>query len=100
MYNVKARYETGKTNGGVAQLARASGSYPAGRRFKSHRRYHLSDRFYRLFYGPLVKWLRHRPFTAITGVRVPYGSPFIYNFIDFHRSFSNDVGLEPERARA
>ena len=26
-------------------------------------------------YGPLVKWLRHRPFTAITGVRVPYGSP-------------------------
>ena len=26
--------------GGIAQLARASGSYPAGRRFKSHRRYH------------------------------------------------------------
>lgn len=26
--------------GDVAQLARASGSYPAGRRFKSHRRYH------------------------------------------------------------
>ncbi len=25
-------------------------------------------------YGPLVKWLRHRPFTAITGVRLPYGS--------------------------
>ena len=28
-------------NGGIAQLARASGSYPAGRRFKSHYRYHF-----------------------------------------------------------
>ena len=28
-----------------------------------------------LFSGPLVKWLRHRPFTAVTWVRVPYGSP-------------------------
>ena len=27
--------------------------------------------------GPLVKWLRHGPFTAVTWVRVPYGSPFI-----------------------
>ena len=26
-------------------------------------------------HGPLVKWLRHRPFTAVTRVRVPYGSP-------------------------
>ena len=26
-------------------------------------------------YGPLVKWLRHRPFTAVTRVRVSYGSP-------------------------
>ena len=25
--------------------------------------------------GPLVKRLRHRPFTAVTGVRFPYGSP-------------------------
>ncbi len=25
-------------------------------------------------YGPLVKRLRHRPFTAVTGVRFPYGS--------------------------
>ncbi len=25
--------------------------------------------------GPLVKWLRHRPFTAVTRVRIPYGSP-------------------------
>ena len=27
-------------------------------------------------YGPMVKWLRHRPFTAVTRVRVPVGSPF------------------------
>ena len=26
-------------------------------------------------HGPLVKWLRHGPFTAVTWVRVPYGSP-------------------------
>ena len=25
--------------------------------------------------GPLVKWLRHGPFTAVTWVRIPYGSP-------------------------
>ena len=25
--------------------------------------------------GPLVKRLRHRPLTAVTGVRIPYGSP-------------------------
>ena len=25
--------------------------------------------------GPLVKRLRHRPFTAVTWVRFPYGSP-------------------------
>ena len=27
------------------------------------------------FNGPLVKRLRHRPFTAVTRVRIPYGSP-------------------------
>ena len=50
--------------GGVAQLARATGSYPVGHGFKSNLRY----------YGPLVKRLRHRPFTAVTWVRFPYGS--------------------------
>ena len=25
-------------------------------------------------YDPLVKWLRHRPFTAVTWVQIPYGS--------------------------
>ena len=30
-----------------------------------------------VFYsGSMVKRLRHRPFTAVTWVRVPYGSPF------------------------
>ena len=45
-------------------MARAIGSYPIGRGFKSNSRY-----------GPLVKRLRHRPFTAVTWVRFPYGSP-------------------------
>ena len=27
--------------GGIAQLARATGSYPVGRKFKSHCRYHF-----------------------------------------------------------
>ena len=32
--------------------------------------------------GPLVKRLRHRPFTAVTRVRVPYGSfIFIVTFL-------------------
>ncbi len=31
-----------------------------------------------LSYGPLVKRLRHRPFTAVTRVRVPYGSLIKY----------------------
>ena len=114
----------------------AIGSYPIGRRFESHRRYHVAirlcraarfqggavhslcaalppqagtahpaensffsksvrrlfegkeisgpapqisaenDRFCGLHtYGPMVKRLRHRPFTAVTRVRVPVGSP-------------------------
>ena len=69
-YNIQARErhvsEVQKKHGGIAQLARAPGSYPVGRRFKSHFRYHN---------GPLVKRLRHRPFTAVTWVRFPYGSP-------------------------
>ncbi len=28
-----------------------------------------------IIFGPLVKRLRHRPFTAVTRVRIPYGSP-------------------------
>ena len=52
--------------GGIAQLARAFGSYPECRRFESHYRY--------LIYGPVVKRLRHRPFTAVTRVRFSSGS--------------------------
>ncbi|MEY4479786.1 MAG: hypothetical protein RLZZ267_464 [Bacillota bacterium] len=29
--------------------------------------------------GPLVKWLRHLPFTEVTGVRIPYGS-FLFSW--------------------
>ncbi len=31
-----------------------------------------------VFYGPMVKRLRHRPFTAVTRVRFPLGSVSIY----------------------
>ena len=37
--------------------------------------YHVSPGPLKGLYGPLVKWLRHGPFTAVTWVRVPYGSP-------------------------
>ncbi len=64
--------------GGIAQLARAFGSYPNGHWFKSSCRYHFfdgSELFRSYSFGPLVKRLRHRPFTAVTGVRFSYGSP-------------------------
>ena len=67
--------------GGVAQLARALGSYPGCHWFKSNRRYHLRDAGQAAsriaFYGPVVKRLRHRPFTAVTRVRFSSGSPFL-----------------------
>ena len=63
---MQAVAEKARKHGGIAQLARAIGSYPIGRGFKSNFRYHN---------GPLVKRLRHRPFTAVTGVRFSYGSP-------------------------
>ena len=56
-------------------MARASGSYPECHRFESSRRYHRGAHGAPEPYGPLVKWLRHRPFTAVTWVRIPYGSP-------------------------
>ena len=64
--------------GGIAQLARAFGSYPKCPRFESRCRYQRARdaRASRALYGPLVKWLRHGPFTAVTWVRIPYGSPF------------------------
>ena len=76
--------------GGIAQLARALGSYPGCRWFKSDCRYH--------FYGPLVKRLRHRPFTAESWVRFPYGSPTTFLSNGFTEpfgsvSFCTDFGL-------
>ena len=58
-------------------MARACGSYPQCPRFKSRCRYHVARdaKASRVSYGPLVKWLRHGPFTAVTWVRIPYGSP-------------------------
>ena len=47
-------------------MARVLGSYPIGRWSESCCRYH---------FGPLVKRLRHRPFTAESWVQFPYGSP-------------------------
>ena len=42
------------------------------------------------YIGPLVKWLRHRPFTAVTRVRIPYGSPKFNKLIN---TLSNNGGL-------
>ena len=59
-------------------MARACGSYPQCPRFKSRCRYQIHEAprgASWILNGPLVKWLRHGPFTAVTWVRVPYGSP-------------------------
>ena len=55
-------------------MARASGSYPEGHRFKSRCRYQTGNGFIPS-YGPVVKRSRHRPFTAVTRVRFSSGSP-------------------------
>ena len=59
-------------------MARAFGSYPKCRRFKSYCRYQRNGcSLWRVHCdsGPLVKRLRHRPFTAGSRVRIPYESP-------------------------
>ncbi len=56
-------------------MARAIGSYPIGHGFKSNLRYQSLREIPKAFYGPVVKRLRHRPFTAVTRVRFPSGSP-------------------------
>ena len=80
--------------GGIAQLARALGSYPGCHWFEASRRYHSQSGagsaalgnlkplspgaepdFRQHRYGALVKRLRHRPFTAVIRVRFPYASP-------------------------
>jgi hypothetical protein len=42
-----------------------------------------------IMHGPLVKRLRHRPFTAVTRVRIPYGS-YLYFLLD--SLFGNLIG--------
>ena len=88
-YTESCPVRQGVFNGGIAQLARACGSYPQCPRFKSRCRYQTPKDGTAPSFGtslqeypaplgqpgPLVKWLRHRPFTAVTRVRVPYGSP-------------------------
>ena len=49
------------------------GGHKLSRGFES-----LALRHIFITYGPLVKWLRHLPFTEVTGVRIPYGSPYSY----------------------
>ena len=38
-------------------------------------RFHVKQFIFNVSHGPLVKRSRHRPFTAVTGVRFPQGSP-------------------------
>ena len=64
--------------GGIAQLARAIGSYPAGHKFKSYCRYQN--------FGPIVKRLRHHPFTVKSAVRICLGSP-ICTRVEMTRAF-------------
>ena len=71
-------------------MARACGSYPQCPRFKSRCRYQTPKRRHRAVFwdfrfrsipaplgqpGPLGQVVKTRPFTAVTRVRVPYGSP-------------------------
>ena len=39
----------------------------------------LKPMFVGSYYGPMVKRLRHRPFTAVTWVRIPLGSLLFVN---------------------
>jgi hypothetical protein len=75
-------------------VARACGSYPQCPGFKSLRRYHSKNNE---IVGPVVKRLRHRPFTAVTGVRVPSGSPLMLTdfYGHFFISFLEKTGQNP-----
>ena len=63
--------------GGIAQLARAFGSYPKCRWFNPFAATIVKTLLWQILYrsGPLVKRLRHRPFTAVSRVRFSHGSP-------------------------
>ena len=57
------------TNGGIAQLARATGSYPVGRGFKSNFRYQKSDLFVWLW--PDGQAVKTPPFHGSNGGSIP-----------------------------
>ena len=44
------------------------------------------------YYGSLVKRSRHRPFTAVTGVRFPYGSPISRDYSSAGRAPALQAG--------
>ena len=81
-------------------MARACGSYPQCHRFESSRRYHRPVRRGSVSPvipsankdGPLVKWLRHRPFTAVTRVRFPFGSPLYGRIAQLVRAPASHAG--------
>ena len=53
------------------------------------------------FLGSMVKRLRHRPFTAVTGVRFPYGSPISRDYSSAGRAPALQAGghrFEPCRS--
>ena len=58
-------------------------------------RVHLGPFLYYQF-GPLVKRLRHRPFTAVTRVRIPYGSFLV--LLEDYPSPAEGNGLENRQA--
>ena len=73
-------------------MARALGSYPGCHWFESDYRYHQNRILCCAVFllGPLVKRLRHRPFTAESWVQFPYGSPhhrLLNGFIKLFGSF-------------
>ena len=58
-------------------------------------------------YGSMVKRLRHRPFTAVTGVQIPLESFFIYRIAENgksrkmkHSHIKRDVLTENGKSRA
>ena len=70
-----------RQRGSIAQLARACGSYPQCRWFESNCRYHKAARW--------SSGLRHRPFTAVTRVRFPFGSPLFGRIAQLVRALAS-----------
>ena len=87
--------------GDIAQLARATGSYPVCRWFKSDYRYQERSVLISAdLFGPVVKRLRHRPFTAVTRVRFSSGSPKIKSIQHLLGAFVFlEMNRESNRAR-